>query len=142
MFTAAMPLAAPSPAATAFQLGDVVFQGLDGRIAQTGVFVAGLTAETGGTVVGVAEGEGRGLVDRSGDSPGLGIDMLPCVDDPGHHAPFADVFHHSALPVRPVRNRCRTGHPLRAGRSILFRWSTHPIIWVKIPPFPMSPPHS
>ena len=31
---------------------------------------------------------------------GLGVDVLSRVDDAGHHAPFADVFHHITSQVR------------------------------------------
>ena len=62
-------------------------------VAQAGVLVAGLAAEAGGAVVGVAEGEGAALVDGGGHGAGGGVDVLTGVDELGAESAFLDILH-------------------------------------------------
>ena len=65
---------------TAFQLRHALFQNRIGGVHDAGVDVAlHLQVEQIGTVLGVIEGVGRGLVDRGGSGPGSGIAFEACV---------------------------------------------------------------
>ena len=88
-----------------------------GRVAQARVHVAGLAAEAGRAVVGVTEGEGRGLVDRRRDGAGVRVGVLAGMDDAGHHAPLADVLHGMPFGWRVGGRPTRRGGGAAVARS-------------------------
>ena len=86
--------------AAPFQRRHALLEGRDGGVPEARVLVAGiLSEEPGRAFVGIAEREGRRLVDRRRDGSRGRVGVLSCVNEPGGHLHRPVVRHVASFPT-------------------------------------------
>jgi hypothetical protein len=104
---------------TAFERGQALFQHILGRVHDARIDVAlNLQVEQVGSVLGIVESEGHGLVDRHGHSARGRVGIIAAVDGDGFEFPLRIVWHVvSLLLVDGMREHCRIRDASASGQG-------------------------